>query len=90
MKLYMLKKTKLDGTTHYRAAGIYDKWTPSGKCWSGGSFKGFLNYSTLTSEVLLRDCERYNIKVVEIDLKLNEIKEMPFTEWYAINMKKDN
>ena len=46
MKLYMIKK-HCDNKTVYRAAGVYDKWTPSGKCWSGGSFKSFLNYSKL-------------------------------------------
>lgn len=88
MKLYMLKMTRLDGTTAYRAAGVYDKWTPCGKCWSGASFKSFLNYSKSISEVLLRDSEQCNIKVVEIDLKRNEILEIPFIDWYNTNMKK--
>ena len=55
----MLKMTRLDGEHAYRASGVYDKWTPSGKCWSGGSFKSFLNYSKLIVENLLRDSERY-------------------------------
>ena len=84
----MLKMTKLDGTYAYRASGVYDKWTPSGKCWSGGSFKGFLNYSKLIVENLLRDSERYNINVVQIDLKDNKIEEIPFVFWYSTNMKK--
>ena len=88
MKIYMLKMTRLDGTHAYRASGVYDKWTPSGKCWSGGSFKSFLNYSKLIVENLLRDSERYNIKVVQIDLKQNKIEEIPFICWYSANMKK--
>ena len=34
MKIYMLKMTRLDGKYAYRASDVYDKWTPSGKCWS--------------------------------------------------------
>ena len=34
MKIYMLKMTRLDGEHAYRASGVYDTWTQSGKCWS--------------------------------------------------------
>ncbi len=88
MKICMLKMTRLDGTHAYRASGVDAKWTQSGKCWSGGSFKSFLNYSKLIVENLLRDSERYNIKVVQIDLKQNKIEEIPFICWYSANMKK--
>ncbi|MEG0407310.1 MAG: hypothetical protein RR623_00425 [Bacilli bacterium] len=88
MKIYMLKMTRLDGEHAYRASGVYDKWTQAGKCWSGGSFKSFLNYSKLIVENLLRDSERYNIKVVQIDLKQHKIEEIPFVCWYSANMKK--
>ena len=88
MKIYMLKMTRLDGEHAYRASGVGDKWTQAGKCWSGGSFKSFLNYSKLIVENLLRDSERYNIKVVQIDLKQNKIDEIPFICWYSANMKK--
>lgn len=82
MKLYMIKKVDYDGKTRYRAAGVYDKWTPSGKCWSGGSFKGFLNYSKLTTEKLLtQECF-----VVEINLDDNLITETPIKHWFEINM----
>ena len=84
----MLKMTRLDGEHAYRASGVDDKLTQAGKCWSGGSFKSFLNYSKLIVENLLRDSERYNIKVVQIDLKQNKIEEIPFICWYSANMKK--
>ena len=84
----MLKMTRLDGEHAYRASGVDDRWTQAGKCWSGGSFKSFLNYSKLIVENLLRDSERYNIKVVQIDLKQNKIEEIPFIWWYSANMKK--
>ena len=80
--------TRLDGEHAYRASGVDDKLTQAGKCWSGGSFKSFLNYSKLIVENLLRDSERYNIKVVQIDLKQNKIEEIPFICWYSANMKK--
>ena len=81
MKLYMIKK-HCDNKTVYRAAGVYDKWTPSGKCWSGGSFKSFLNYSRLTSEKLLsQDCF-----VIEIDLNTNSITQTPIHDWFNLNM----
>lgn len=83
MKLYMIKK-HCGNKTVYRAAGVYDKWTPLGKCWSGGSFKSFLNYSKLTSEKLLsQDCF-----VIEIDLDTNSITQTPIQDWFNLNMNK--
>jgi hypothetical protein len=87
MKLYMLKRTRLDGTTAYRATGVDDKWTACGKCWSGGSFKSFLNYSNLVVEYIVKDAVRYNIVVVEINLKNKTIEEVPVIAWLNANTK---
>ena len=65
MKLYMIRKEFLDGSKVYRSAGVYDKWTHSGKCWSNGAFKSFLNYSKLTLDVLKRDAITYKIMVID-------------------------
>ena len=82
MKLYMIKK-HCDNKTVYRAAGVYDKWTPLGKCWSGGSFKSFLNYSKLILDKLLSQA----CFVIEIDLDTSSITQIPIQTWYVLNMK---
>ena len=83
MKLYKIKKN-CDNKAVYRAAGVYDKWTPSGKCWSGGSFKSFLNYSKLTLDKLLSQA----CFVIEIDLDTNSITQTPIQTWCILNMNK--
>ena len=88
MKLYMIRKTRLDDTKVYRAAGIYDKWTSSGKCWSNGAFKSFLNYSKLTLDVLKRDAIAYKIMVIEVDVDNTTIVETPILEWCKTNLLK--
>lgn len=87
MKIYMLRKEFSDGSTAYRSAGVYDKWTHSGKCWSNGAFKSFLNYSKLTLSVLKRDAITYKIVVIEIDVDKGSIKQTPLLEWLSTNLK---
>ena len=89
MKLYMIRKTRLDGTKAYRASGVYDKWTSSGKCWSNGAFKSFLNYSKDILDVLKMDATRYNITVITIDIDSATITETPILEWCKINLLKE-
>ena len=83
MKLYMIKKY-VDGKTLYRSSGVYDKWTHCGKCWSGGSFKSFLNYSKLILDKLLSQA----CFVIEIDLDTSSITQIPIQTWYVLNMNK--
>ena len=89
MKLYMIRKEFLDGSKVYRSAGVYDKWTHSGKCRSNGSFKSFLNYSKLTLDVLKSDAITYKIKVIEIDIDNATIVETPILEWCMTNLIKE-
>ena len=89
MKIYMLKMTRLDGKHAYRASGVYDKWTHSGKCWSNGAFKSFLNYSKLTLDVLKRDAITYKIMVIEVDVDNTTIVETPILEWCMTNLIKE-
>ena len=89
MKLYMIRKTRLDGTKAYRASGVDDKWTSSGKCWSNGAFKSFLNYSKDILDVLKMDATRYNITVITIDIDGVTITETPILEWCKTNLLKE-
>lgn len=89
MKLYMIRKTHLDGTKAYRASGVYDKWTSFGKCWSNGAFKSFLNYSKGILDVLKRDATTYNITVITIDINKATITETPILEWCKTNLLKE-
>ena len=89
MKLYMVRKTYLDGTKDYRSAGVYDKWTHSGKCWSNGAFKSFLNYAKCILDVLKRDAITYKITVIEIDVDNKTVVEIPILEWCNLNMGKE-
>lgn len=88
MKLYMIRKTYLDGAKAYRSAGIYDKWTHSGKCWSNSAFKSFLNYAKGILDVLKRDATTYKIVVIEIDVDNVTITETPILEWCNQNLIK--
>lgn len=89
MKLYMIRKEFLDGVKVYRSAGVYDKWTNYGKCWSNGAFKSFLNYSKLTLDILKRDATTYKITVIEVDIDNAKITETPILEWCMINLIKE-
>ena len=89
MKLYMIRKEFLDGSKVYHSAGVYDKWTHSGKCWSNGAFKSFLNYSKLTLDVLKRDAITYKIMVIEVDIDNATIVETPIIEWCMTNLIKE-
>ena len=89
VKLYMIRKEFLDGSKVYRSAGVYDKWTHSGKCWSNGAFKSFLNYSKLTLDVLKRDAITYKITVIEVDIDSVTIEETPILEWCMTNLIKE-
>lgn len=88
MKLYLIRKTYLDGTKAYRVSGVYDKWTSSGKCWSNGAFKSFLNYSKGILDVLKKDAITYHITVITIDINKATITETPILEWFNLNMNR--
>lgn len=88
MKLYLIKRINSDGKISYRSAGVYPNWTSCGKCWTNGSFKSFLNYDKSTSNVILKDSETCDIKVITVDLKDNTVVETPFQVWYYENMKR--
>ena len=88
MKLYMIRKEFLDGSKVYRSAGVNDKWTHSGKCWSNGAFKSFLNYSKRNLDVLKRDAVAYKIMVIEVDIDNTTIVETPILEWCMTNLIK--
>lgn len=82
MKLYMIKKKTQDGKWVYRSAGMYDRWTSQGKCWSGRSFKSFLNYwdGNLKTLKNTEDCF-----VIEVDTESISIVEVPFVAWCRFN-----
>ena len=89
MKLYMIRKEFLDGSKVYRSAGVYDKWTHSGKCWSNGAFMSFFNFFILTLCVLKRDGIAYKIMVIEVDIDNATIVETPILEWCMTNLIKE-
>lgn len=84
MKMYLIKRTNVDGSVEYRTGGYYDRWTKGGKCWVGGGFKSFLNYHKGLIKKLL---DMDNVSVVVVDLIVNTIVECEFKDWVETNLE---
>jgi len=88
MKLYMIERVCESGKKEYRSSGTtYQKWTRHGKCWTSGSFKGFLNYSKSNLEKMLIESCDYETLVLTIDLDYESITKTEFSLWVLENLK---
>lgn len=88
MKLYMIERLDNSGKKEYRSSGtVYQKWTRQGKCWTSGSFKGFLNYSKGNLEKMLIESYDHETLVLTIDLDSESITKTEFGLWVLENLK---
>lgn len=84
MKMYLIKRTNVDGGVEYRTGGYYDRWTKGGKCWVGSGFKSFLKYH---KGLINKLCIMADVSVVVIDLSGKDISEWWFKDWVDLNVK---
>lgn len=88
MKLYMIRRVGYNGKFEYRAAGTYNTWSRTGKCWSGiGAFKSFLNYGGYCSlNDLKKECQIKDVDIIEIDVDNETVTPMKALLWLELNM----